>query len=544
MRLRLGTRGSDLALWQARHVAARLAGRAEVELVVLETRGDRIDDRPLTDVEGKAFFTAEIERALLDRAVDLAVHSHKDLPTESPPGLLVAAVPPRADPAELLLAGPAAHEPRAPLLPLAHGALVGTSSPRRMEQLRALRPDLRCESLRGNVPTRVRRLREGRYAAILLACAGVDRLELDLTGLHATRLATGLLVPAPAQGALAVQARADEPELLALLREMLHDETTARAIEAERWLLAHAGGGCNLPLGAQLVRDGADYRLLAFVGPDHPRPGRSARWVEGRGAVPLDAARDALRLLEADAPSGCGPLAGRRIALAGRADDEFGTRLGARLAQLGARVRHEAVLLLQDLPVPNLPARVAGLRAGDALAVTSRAAAARLAGLQVADGVTVAAVGPATAEALRAAGLRVDVVGSGGARELADRLPQRDGARVLFPCAQDARPDLPAALAARGVAVERLPLYRTATAAAPPPAAACDTRVYLSPSAVAACESLGVREEAGARALAWGFATAQALAAAGRACAGDAGADAESLVALLLLPQPAPEVSR
>ena len=152
----LGTRGSDLALWQARHVAERLAGRAEVEIVVLQTRGDRIDDIPLTQVEGKSFFTAEIEQALLERSVDLAVHSHKDLPTEGPPGLVVAAVPARADAAELLLARPEAHDVEAPLLPLRRGVRVGTSSPRRAEQLLTLRPDLVVEPMRGNVPTRVR----------------------------------------------------------------------------------------------------------------------------------------------------------------------------------------------------------------------------------------------------------------------------------------------------------------------------------------------------------------------------------------------------
>lgn len=535
MTLRLGTRGSDLALWQARHVAARLAGRAQVELVILKTQGDRIDDRPLTEVAGKAFFTAEIERALLDGAVDLAVHSHKDLPTESPEGLAVVAVPARADASELLLAGPAAHDPAAPLLPLRRGALVGTSSPRRIEQLRALRPDLRCESLRGNVPTRVRRVREGRYEAVLLACAGVDRLALDLAGLHATRLPPSLLVPAPAQGALAIQVRAGDAAVTALLREVLHDAAVEEAIEAERWLLATAGGGCSLPLGAHVLREAGGCRVLAFLGADHPAPGRASRWAEGRGPTPRAAAQAAAARLLAPEPTGAGPLAGLRVALAGRADDEHGSRLGARLAQLGAQVRHEAVLALHDLPAPDLPARVAALRPGDALAVTSRAAAARLRGLPVAEGVLVAAVGPSTAQSLRDAGLRVDVTGDGGGRDLAARLDLAAGARVLFPCAQDARPDLPDELAVRGVQVDRVPLYRTVTAAAAPPASApCDARVYLSPSAVAACRELLLEEgQAPPRRIAWGASTAAALRQAGLPCEGDARADVEELAALL-----------
>ena len=177
MKIRIGTRGSKLALWQAHYVRDRLqAAGAEVEIEVLVTRGDRIDDVPLQNVAGKGFFTKEIEDALLDGRVDVAVHSHKDLPVESPPGLAIAAVPERADPAERMLIAPAAHDPDAALLPLLQGVRIGTSSPRRQAQIAALRPDLEILQLRGNVPTRVKRLREGRYDAIVLAAAGLDRL--------------------------------------------------------------------------------------------------------------------------------------------------------------------------------------------------------------------------------------------------------------------------------------------------------------------------------------------------------------------------------
>jgi len=231
--IRIGTRGSDLALWQARHVAERLAAAgAESTLVVLETRGDRIDDVPLQSVEGKGFFTSEIEAALREKRIDLAVHSHKDLPSAPAPGLVIAAVPARASVEERLLIAPAAHAPRAHGLPLVRRARVGTSAPRRTEQLRALRADLELLPLRGNVPTRVRRLREGRYDAIVLAAAGLDRLALDLRDLIVLTLPRELLVPAPGQGALAIQTRADDEELRELCARVLADRETAVAVEA------------------------------------------------------------------------------------------------------------------------------------------------------------------------------------------------------------------------------------------------------------------------------------------------------------------------
>jgi hydroxymethylbilane synthase len=198
MKLRIGTRGSELALWQAHYIAGELArAGVETELVVLKTRGDLIDEVPLTQVEGKAFFTAEIERAVLAREVDLAVHSHKDLPGEATPGLIVAAVPPRGPQQERLLIAPSAHDAEAAFLPLKLGSRVGTSAPRRAEQLKTLRPDLSVADLRGNVPTRVRRLREGRYDAIVLAAAGLERLALPLDGLVAIDLPLEWFVPWP-----------------------------------------------------------------------------------------------------------------------------------------------------------------------------------------------------------------------------------------------------------------------------------------------------------------------------------------------------------
>ncbi len=266
--LRIGTRGSDLALWQARRVARRIErelGRP-AELVVITTRGDRIQDVAFHKMEGKGFFTKELQRALLDGEVDLVVHSLKDLPTEEPAGLTLAAVPERADPADLLLAPAGSlHPDHADPLGLPEGCVVGTSSLRRAAQVLALRPDLVLRPLRGNVPTRIRKLREGAYGAILLAAAGVRRLELALDGLEAVALPPEVMLPAPGQGALAIETRADGPERDALAS--LDDPGAARPVEAERRLLQLLGGGCHLPLGclATTEPDGA-LRLQAVLG--------------------------------------------------------------------------------------------------------------------------------------------------------------------------------------------------------------------------------------------------------------------------------------
>lgn len=515
MRIRIGTRGSDLALWQARHVAERL-GRTgvECEIVVLKTRGDLIDDVPLSKVEGKAFFTAEIERALLAGEVDLAVHSHKDLPTESTPGLVIAAVPARGPRGERLLVAPHAHDAEAALLPLARGARVGTSAPRRAEQLRTLRPDLTVLDLRGNVPTRVRKLREGQYDAIVLAAAGLDRLKLSTEGLVDFDLPLELFVPAPAQGALAIQVRAGDPRLLELCRAQLHDEETARAIAAERSLLSSAGGGCSLPVAASLARrDETSWVAHAFLGAGHPEGAPHGRWARGEARDPDSAVQLALSSLRGGGATRVGPLAGLRVALTGSASD--GSVLGERLAALGAHVVEERAIELEPIEGVDLAGALARLRPGDALAVTSRYAARRLAGHRVGPDVAVAAVGRACARALAEAGLEPRIVGEGGGEALAAKLDLASGRAVLWPCAEEAVPDLADALRARGVEVRRLPIYRTKLVDGFQPSRDVDVRVYMSPSAVAASLASERGGRSAARRFALGHATAAALADAG-----------------------------
>ena len=275
-RLRIGTRGSDLALWQATHVRDLLVARGvDVEIEIIKTQGDRIDDVPFSQLEGKGFFTKELEDALLERRVDLAVHSMKDLATDMPPGLVLACLIGREDPSELLLVRPdavdAEREKSGEMLPLRDGARVGTSAARRQARLRMLRPDLDIDELRGNVPTRVRKLREGLYDAIMLAAAGVSRLELDLGDLWTRRLPVDGFVPAPAQGMLAIQCR-DEAATRDLLLP-LHSADAARAVEAERRLLGKLDGGCQLPFGVNVRPADGGFRLDAF-------------WA-GEGAAPL-----------------------------------------------------------------------------------------------------------------------------------------------------------------------------------------------------------------------------------------------------------------
>lgn len=255
MRLTIGSRGSALALWQARWIAARLAELGqETQLEIIRTTGDRITDVPLSQVgAGKGVFTKEIEEALLDRRIDLAVHSLKDLPTETPAGLTLAAIPEREDVRDAVVGQPLAALPA--------GARIGTSSLRRAAQLRALRRDLAIQSIRGNVDTRLRKLDGGEYDAILLAAAGLRRLGWGAR--IAEYLEPEVMLPAPGQGALAVETREDG-EARHICAALDHASSRA-AVEAERALLAGLGGGCQVPIGAWGRFAGPRLRLSAVV---------------------------------------------------------------------------------------------------------------------------------------------------------------------------------------------------------------------------------------------------------------------------------------
>ena len=270
--LRLGTRGSELARTQSTTVADALRALGfAVELSIIKTAGDQNTTSLFGSIGPQGVFVREIEQALVERRIELAVHSFKDLPTKSPPELVIAAVPQRVDPADLLLvrrealAGGPDH-----WLPLKTGARVGTASARRRAWLKSLRPDLVIEPLRGNVPTRVRRLEEGLFDAIVLAAAGVARLQAEerlgsaLAELAVLRLDPQRFVPAPAQGALAVQCRRDDERVQTALARIDHGPSRV-AVTAERDALARAEGGCDVAFGAYCAPSGAEHELVAML---------------------------------------------------------------------------------------------------------------------------------------------------------------------------------------------------------------------------------------------------------------------------------------
>lgn len=250
----IGSRGSELALWQAHYVKNLLAEiNIEAEIKVIKTQGDQIQNLSFDKLEGKGFFTKEIEEALLNEEIDLAVHSHKDLPTDSPKGLVIAAVSKREDPAELLLVHKDAVDEKLKFS-LKQNAVVGTSSARRKSQLLSYRPDLTLKELRGNVPTRIQKLREKQYDAILIANAGVSRLEIDVSEFYTERFSPKEFIPAPAQGVLALQIRENDKKLFNALQKITEKEV-AETIGIERKVLNLFDGGCQLPLGAFCLKD-------------------------------------------------------------------------------------------------------------------------------------------------------------------------------------------------------------------------------------------------------------------------------------------------
>jgi hydroxymethylbilane synthase len=257
----IGTRGSELALWQANFVKDSLAAiNITAELKIIKTQGDRILNLSFDKLEGKGFFTKELEEELLAGTIDLAVHSHKDLPTENPPGLIIAAVSEREDPAELLLILKDCVDVRQKLS-VKYGGMVGTSSNRRKAQLLAIRPDLEIEELRGNVPTRINKLRDENYDAIMLAKAGVSRLGIDLSEFHVEELTPTEFIPAPAQGVLAIQIRESNTDLFEALQALHHPEV-AEDLALERGVLKMFGGGCHLPLGVYCRRDDGKFQVF------------------------------------------------------------------------------------------------------------------------------------------------------------------------------------------------------------------------------------------------------------------------------------------
>lgn len=467
MNLRLATRGSSLAWTQSGMVADSLRAHGhEVELVRITTRGD-VSDAPLASLGGAGVFVGAVRSAVLSGDCDLAVHSFKDLPTVPAPGLLLCAVPQREDPADALCARDGLR-----LSALPDHALVGTGSPRRAAQLLALRPDLTIVDIRGNVETRLRRAGAD-LDAVVLAAAGLRRL--GLADRITERFDVESFLPAPAQGALAVEcSSAASPELLAALAQLDDPETRLAAL-AERAVLSRLEAGCAAPVAAYARVVGGRLALRAtVVSLDGSR--RVSRAATGEATEPaatglgeavadrlLAAGAGDLAELGATKPK---PLAGRRILLPDRSPE--GT--AAALSAAGATVVQAAFTSSRPLPTAELEQALTG--EWDWVVLTSANTVTTLAGFDLAGrlppGAKVAAVGPATATALAGAGIRPDLVARpGGGAALVAAFGPGPG-RVLIPGAEQASAEPASGLAAKGWTVQPVAVYRTVPCVLPP----------------------------------------------------------------------------
>jgi hydroxymethylbilane synthase len=298
--LRIATRKSQLAMWQAEHVATLLRAAhpgLQIEMVPLVTQGDRIQDRSLAAIGGKGLFIKELEVAMEEMRADIAVHSMKDVPADLPDGLTIAAVLKRADPRDALVTASGI----ASLEDLPRGAVVGTSSLRRQAQLYALRPDLRIEAMRGNVDTRIRKLDAGGMDAIVLACAGLVRLGLEAR--ITARLDPAVCLPAVTQGVIGIECRRSDARTLEWLRA-LEDPATRTVMEAERAFAAHLGGSCQSPIAAYAELDARGITLRGLVAePDGSRLLRDTESGDAERPAALG-----LQLAQRMLTAGAGPL--------------------------------------------------------------------------------------------------------------------------------------------------------------------------------------------------------------------------------------------
>jgi hydroxymethylbilane synthase len=462
VRYRLATRGSRLALIQADLALAVLARRHpahEFVLAPVETAGDRAPSLRLTEAAQEGVFVKELEQALLDGRAELAVHSAKDLPTSATPGLMLAAFLPRADARDTLIA----HDART-VHALPPGARIGTGSPRRAAQLLAIRGDLRPVPIRGNVDTRLRRLAEGTVDALVLAAAGMARLNrLDEVDEF---LSFDVMLPAPGQGALALQTC--EGSDAARLAAEVDDRPTRRAVEAERAVLRRLGGGCLSAIGAHgVIEDDALLLSAVVLTEDGTRVVRA----QSRGDDDEAVIEEVVRMLQAQGAAGLlnlaadRPLAGVRVMVT-RADAQAGglTRL---LEERGATVRVCPVIEIQNLPVEV--SRFANLDQYDWCLFTSANGVERFfelvaeAGSTMPVRVRVGAIGPETAARLRQHGVVAELVPARFiAEDLADALPAAvvRGKRILLPRAAGARDVLPDRLRAAGAVVDVIETYR------------------------------------------------------------------------------------
>ena len=524
-----GSRGSDLALTQTRQVAEELRARTGLEfrIEVLETRGDRELDRPLPVIGGKGLFTAELEAALRERRIDAAVHSLKDLPVEEPDDLTLGAIPERVDPRDVLVYHPDHQDPERGTIPLRDDARLGTSSPRRRGALLCASPLLDIVDLRGNVPTRIRRVAEGTLHGTLLAAAGLDRLlqgGVDLNAAGLDRLARipldpSRVPPAPGQGALAVQCRRDDDRVREALATLDHPPTRTAAT-AERSILAALGGGCSMPFGAlaEIGESGATrIRAGLFTGLEaHPAGGV---FIDECGADPGSATKAVIAALR---PFAGEPLRSRRIAVLRPAGGDG--RLDGAMRVAGAVL--EGITTSEIEPAfPAPQAFTEGLTDGIVVFSSARAVDRFCEITAFEDGVMerirrTYAVGATTADAARARGLpdvREPDHGAGGAA-LADFISRESdapapGSMLLHPGADEPHPALREGLERAGFRVTHATVYRLAPLPEiEPPELPVDAVLFTSPSAVHTwCSTHEALPEGARCSIAIGPSTAQAM---------------------------------
>lgn len=453
--LRIGTRGSELALWQARRVKQLLLDLLCVhsEIIVIKTQGDVIQNIPLSQLEGKGFFTKEIEDALLDGTIDLAIHSLKDLPTQLPPGLKLGAIPERADSRDRLLIRPESYDPSQPLF-IRQGSVVGSSSNRRIDQILQLQPGVKTALLRGNVPTRVQKLRNGDYDAILLATAGLNRLGVNLDGLKWVDLDPQMVVSAPAQGALGIEIRDQDPETEALVSR-LHDHQVAALVQEERLFLRMTEGGCHASVGAFACQHHSRFQLTTY-------------WNTGSEGISLTVS----------SPESAG-LAGKSFLLHQKMhkklpgtvwivrEKEKSARLESWLLQAGKKVHCLPVIRTETRNTDEIKSQVASaLKTSDWMLLTSPSAvnALRDLGIQVEPRVRVAVIGPETAKAAETAGIHPDYLSPvGNSGGLADAWTSFAGeaGTVFYPSAELSSDQFSSRVRKAGWVVHQVPVYRT-----------------------------------------------------------------------------------
>ena len=412
-KIKIGSRGSDLALWQANFVKNQLENLGqEVEINIIKTKGDKIQHLSFDKIEGKGFFTKEIEQALLEKKVDLAVHSHKDLETNSPSGLSVVAVSEREDPSELLLINKDAVD-HTQLWDLKKGAIVGTSSARRKSQMLFFREDVTIKDLRGNVPTRVEKLKNRNYDAILLAYAGVSRLGLNLSDFHVVKLPVKWFIPAPAQGVLALQIRENDYRLKELLNK-INSDYTQQEISIERKVLNLLDGGCQLPLGVYCQKKNNQTNTWVSI----VKPGEKSIF---RFHKKNTSAIELVRLINRQFKNDKNVFISRNLT-----DQSFFTKS---LKDHKINVIGNSLIEINFLDLEHLPA-------SDWIFFSSVNSVLSIVENHKADVTNrkIAAIGKTTATKLHALGLKVDFIGNGNPKKVAYEFSKILGIeKVFFP---------------------------------------------------------------------------------------------------------------